>query len=112
MIRKVVICDTDFLSTFLCVDRFDIILKTISGTILIPQIVYDELKRIESSSNRPLKWILEKMDSAIKEKQVQVVDFEIGSPEFAEFKKLTSPPCSSEKVKPWLLLLQKATPES
>ncbi len=92
MIRKVVICDTDFLSTFLCVDRFDIILKTISGTILIPQIVYDELKRIESSSNRPLKWILEKMDSAIKKKQVQVVDFEIGSPEFAEFKKLTSPP--------------------
>jgi len=92
MIRKVVICDTDFLSTFLCVDRFDIILKTISGTILIPQIVYDELKRIESSSNRPLKWILEKMDSAIKKKQVHVVDFEIGSPEFAEFKKLTSPP--------------------
>ena len=92
MIRKVVICDTDFLSSFLCVDRFDIILKTISGTILIPQIVYDELKRIESSSNRPLKWILEKMDSAIKKKQVQIVDFDIGSPEYQEFKKLTSPP--------------------
>lgn len=72
--------------------RFDIILRIISGPILIPQIVYDELKRIENSSNRPLKWILEKMDSAIKKKTVEVVDFEIGSPEFAEFKKLTSPP--------------------
>ncbi|HHO75911.1 MAG TPA: hypothetical protein ENN05_05730 [Deltaproteobacteria bacterium] len=92
MTRKVVVCDTDFLSSFLCVDRFDIILKTISGAILIPQIVYDELKRIESSSNKKLKWIVGKLDDEIKKKSVQIVDFGIGSPEFQEFKKLTSPP--------------------
>ena len=78
MIRKVVICDTDFLSTFLCVDRFDIILKTISGTILIPQIVYDELKRIESSSNRKLKWIAEKLDDEIKKKRLKSLTSKLG----------------------------------
>ena len=80
--------DTDCLSSFLWVEREDIILLNYSGRIVIPQFVYEEFCR------PGVQHLLMTLDNLIRTKTVIKMDIPYGSSDADLFRQLTKKPVS------------------
>lgn len=83
-LNKDVYFDTDCLSSFLLVNRADILEKLFKGKIVIPEQVYAELDR------PAIRFIKTKLDDFIKITDAKIQTVETNSDEFNLYLKLTS----------------------
>lgn len=84
--------DTDCLSAFLWTDQGSIVGKLYPGRIVIPQMVYDELRKVNNSL------FLERIDELINANQVEIWDIEVSSEAFPLYLKMTSKPDPGHKT--------------
>jgi len=82
--------DTDCLSSFLWVDKEDILLKTCDN-IIIPESTYDEL------SSPSIPHLKNKIDNLMSNGKIKIQEMNIDSEEFSIFQKLTMSPDANHK---------------
>ena len=78
--------DTDCISSFLWVNREDVLIKLYSGRMVIPKPVFDEL------SNPTIPHIKQKIDNLIKKGHADLVSIYIDSEAYTLYQKLTTFP--------------------
>lgn len=83
--------DTDCLSSFLWVDRQDILLETCEK-IILPRETYDEI------SHPHIFHLKNKVDILVADKKIEIVDMDVDSEEFRIYQKLTEAPEPNHKI--------------
>ena len=82
--------DTDCLSTFLVVQRENLVLQLYAGRIAIPQQVYDELRKV--------RFMKDKVDALIKTNRVVVYKIAAETESGTLYLKLTEHPDQGYKI--------------
>jgi hypothetical protein len=78
-----IIFDNDCISSFLWVNRVDIIKTVFPKQIIVPTVVCNEIKKVN--------YIYGILDGEVRKKEIEIVDLEINSEAFNEYIKLISP---------------------
>lgn len=82
--------DTDCISSFLWIKRVDVVFNVIKGRILLPQPVYEELKKVS--------FLLDEFRALLEQGKARIIDIEYGSNEYKDYLRLTRNPDSGMKV--------------
>ena len=83
--------DTDCISSFLWVDRTDILLSLYAKRIILPEQVLDEL------SNPSISHLLSKVNQLLSQDEIRKAEMLVGTEEFKLYYMLTKNPQSGQK---------------
>ena len=82
--------DTDCISSFLWIKRIDVVFNVIKGRILLPQPVYEELKKVP--------FLRDEFRTLIEQDKTRIIDIEYGSNEYEDYLRLTRNPDPGMKI--------------
>ncbi|WP_039944374.1 hypothetical protein [Thermicanus aegyptius] len=82
------LCDTDFISSFLWINRLDILYEIYKGQIYVPDVVVDEIAFLKRFTYYSHVSVL--LEEEIKKKNITVFQIYPGTPEGKEYLKLLS----------------------
>ncbi len=88
-IQTPIIFDTDCLSSFLWIKRFDILNTLFPNQLIIPQIVYDELSKMRKFTR--YSFVINDLDIEVSKNIIQIEDIPISSPAATEYINLINP---------------------
>lgn len=88
-IQTPIIFDTDCLSSFLWIKRFDILTTLFPNQLIIPQVVYDELSKMRNFSR--YSFVVDDLDIEIMKNHIQVEDISVPSTAADEYIGLINP---------------------